>query len=523
MRRLYYIMLVLGAGLYCGFPCADGADDKISFVTPQASGVSNSSERILVKFKADEVKKIGRPDDKDFLHVLADRLDLPAGAALEDSAFSKWLKNDLKKKGHKDPGTDLSRYMFLNLPPGMTRKQGIERLKKHPLVQWVEEECVGYGGATYPNDQHYNEGEGQWHLKGPSGSSGRIFAPEAWDITTGSASIVVAVLDTGCATNNDDLKGKIVPGYDFVNNDAFPDDDNGHGTRVASILCETGNNGQFGAGVDWNCRLMPVKILNYNNQGTNTWCADGIRWAVTNHARVISMSAGGWPSTNAILDEITNAIANGVVFVTITHNSTAYGSMPFPGTVSDVITVGASDSNGLFCSFSLYGNTVDLLAPGTNMYALGTNNDNAVGWWGTSYSAPQVAGVAALILSMRPRLNNQQVADLLCAGAENRNSPTNGWDQFYGWGVLNAYNSLLLAQTEFGGIIESNDGTFSLEWSSAPNASNRFPFHVEYASSVTGTWTAVSNISYGATNAVWTDTDSTNASTRFYRVNVRQF
>lgn len=525
MLKISDIVFVVCFGLIFAVDEVHGAaaKQKVSDRSPGNSQIPRYTyvaDQVVVKFKAEQVGKLVRKDDKDPLKTITAILKLPAGVKLSESMFGKWVRNEHKNKRREDPGVDWSRFMLLNLPAGLTPDKCIELLEHHPLVEYVEKQSIGSGGATYPDDEHAVY---QWHIAGPTGSAGRIYMPEAWDITTGSSNVIVAVLDTGCDTNNVDFAGRIVPGWDYYNGDQDPADDHGHGTMVASVLCAIGSNFSYGAGIDWNCRLMPVKILNSSNSGsTEAMCADGIDFAVTNNAKIINLSASGWSDNTTMRTSISNALAKGVIFVTISYN---YGTsfIPFPGSIPDVITVGSSDTNGNRCDFSDYGAGLDLVAPGTNMYAEGMNNSYYSNLWGTSFSAPQVAGVAALICSLRPELNNRQVSDLLCAGAENRSGLTNSWDQFVGWGVLNAYNSLVLAQTRLLEMSFTSGTNMLLSWSTPPNCSNRPPFNIEYASSLTGAWTCVSNITYGVTNAAWTDPDSANADTRFYRVKVRQF
>lgn len=492
-------------------------------------GRGYAPDHVVIRFKAEAMgKAIGNRDPAP-LRTAVQRLFLPPGATLEESGFVQWLKQKRRADGERvrDEDVDFSERFILRLPKDLTPEQCVARLKDHPLVEHVGVDPIGRGGAT-PTDPDYG-GPGQWYLRGLTGPPGRIFAPEAWDITTGTNPVIVAVLDSGCNTNLAEFSNRVVQGYNFIHNNNNPLDDtsNCHGTAVAGILCANANNAWNGAGVDWNCKLMPIKVLNSSNEGPYTAWTDGVKWAMTNGAKVINLSAGGWFYDGDLYAAITNAIAHGIVFVTITHNKGYCSYITFPGSMSEVITVGGIETNGQRCSFSNTGTTIDLVAPGTNIYCL-TNNGGFWSDWGTSYAAPQAAGVAALILSRRPELNHDQVCQLLCAGAEDRvSSDTNdvaGWDQHYGWGKLNAYHSLLLAESEVGELTRNaTNGTMSLAWSCPTNAAGKRPYRVEYAVSVTGGWTAATNITYGQTNAAWTDADSTNAATRFYRIQVKQY
>jgi hypothetical protein len=490
----------------------------------QTSVCDRVADHVLVKFNPERLKsELGAKGRSDGSLIIS-RLGLPSAGRLEETAFSKWARrNSLRNKPaaqSADSEIDFSHFMYLKLPKGLTPEQCVSQLKGNPLIEYVEVDQIGTGGATV-NDPQYPM---QWHLAGSNGYPGRIHVPEAWDITTGTSDVIVAVLDTGCDTNNLEFAGRTVPGWDFVNSDSDPADDNGHGTAVAAVLCASANNWYYGAGVDWNCRLMPVKVLDANNTGAVSYWAQGVNWAVSNGAKIINLSAGtlGW--NNSLHIAITNAIAHGVIFVTITHNYPARG-ISYPGSDPASITVGGVDANGARCSFSAYGTNIDLVAPATNIYSISTGGVWE-SWWGTSFAAPQVAGAASLICSLRPDLNNEQVRNLLCAGADDRvSSDTNdvpGFDNYYGWGLLNAQNSLVLAGTFVETMSRNENGDMVLSWSCPSNASNKLPYRIEFASDLlAGIWLPASNIVYAGTQASWID-NSTNAANRFYRIRIRE-
>ena len=171
----------------------------------------------------------------------------------------------------------------------------LSTLERLPGVSYAETDGVVHAYAVTVNDPYLNSSS--WQLANPN-------FPDAWSLTTGSSNIVVAVVDTGVQPNHPD-QGTLVPGYDFVNNDADPSDDAGHGTAVAGIVAGQGNNGLGIAGTCWNCRIMPVKVLDSEGLGTDSDVASGIVWAVDHRAEVINLSLGGrtarklWPAPSA--------------------------------------------------------------------------------------------------------------------------------------------------------------------------------------------------------------------------------
>lgn len=478
---------------------------------------------VLVKFRADKAKGSIWSWDRKPLATIARKSGLPAGAVIEESGLARWSKARRRRAGESVPDSDVdfSRFMYVRLPKGLSTERCIEILKKSPLVEYAEKDYIGEGGMTFPPDPKWAD---QWNLYVTV--AGRIRAPEAWDLSYGSTGVIVAVLDTGCNTNLPDFAGRTVPGHNFVSTNEDTSDDHGHGTAVTGILCSNSGDGTNGVGVDWQCRLMPVKVLNASNAGQYSWFADGLDWAVSNGAKVVNLSAGGLSPSTTLSNAIVRAVSNGAIFVTITHNdSTPY--LRFPGTHPLAIAVGANGQTGQRCSFSNYGTNIAIVAPGEFLNTINTNGVWTTGWWGTSFAAPQVAGVAALICAVRPNLNSEQVRALLCAGARDRVSTdpndTPGYDLQYGWGVLDAYNSLQLALTESAGVNIGTSGQFSLSWGCPNNASNKQPYWVEHSGTLTGQWTTVTNgIVYGSSEATWSDTNSTAAS-RFYRVKVKPF
>jgi hypothetical protein len=474
-------------------------------------------DHVLVKFRVDEAQAATRGWARP-LKRLGDRLGLD-GVVVRRNALANWRRVRDRTPEHE---IDYSQFMYVSVPPGLTPEACVARLEGHPLVDYVEVNARGSVGATIPGDPDVGK---QWYLSSSTGVLGRISAPEAWDLTTGSEAITVAILDTGCNTNLEEFSGRTVAGYDFVNSDTDPDDDHGHGTGVTAVLGASANNATNGAGVDWQCRLMPIKVFNAAGDGTADVGALGIDWAVLNGAKVINLSGGYFASNNTMRIAITNAVARGVVVVTITHNDG--GALRFPAWLPETIAVGGVNSNGVRYSNSNFGPAIDLVAPAEVIYRLQLNGSYGYDV-GTSYAGPQVAGVASLLCGLRPDLDNEQVRALLCAGAADQvSADTNdvsGFDVHYGWGRLNAYHSLQLSRTLVETPFPTNSGQVAIAWGVPASAFTNRPFRVHHATSVTGSWNVASNVVYeGTTRATWTDTAAAGATFRFYRVGIKTY
>jgi subtilisin family serine protease len=449
---------------------------------------------VIVQFNGNKLKQpSGKNADKK-LRRLGAALGLPRGARLRENGFARWKRRH--RAGHQKADLDLDDFFLLELPENTPPHTGLERLRRHPLVRYAEFDPVGSGGATFPDDPDFHL---QWHHYNtgapPSPVRPDIHAPEAWSLAQGSTNIIVAVLDTGLAPGLVEFAGRSVPGYDMINNDADPADDHGHGTAVAGALAASANNSTLVAGVDWNCKLMPVKVLDSNNYGLYSQWAAGINWAVSNGCKVINLSAGGSSSSTTLQNAIRNAVARGVIFITITHND-GTGTIRFPGRMPETITVGATDSSDLKTSFSNYGPEIDLVAPGKDIYTV-SRTGTRTKWYGTSFSAPLVAGVAAMAAGIRPDLDNEQMRILLCAGADDEvgdSLDAPGFDDYYGWGRLNARNTLVLAASAIRRPTLSSGGQqVQLTWTGPPNAADRTPYEVEHRSHPDVTWSNVSD------------------------------
>lgn len=327
----------------------------------------------------------------------------------------------------------------------------VDLLKKNPIVAYAEPNYIAYM-ALSPNDPYYSY---QWHLHGFS--DGGISMASAWDISTGSGA-VVAIVDTGIRVGSDLSGTSFVPGYDFVNNDNDPLDDNGHGTHVAGTVAQSTNNNEGVAGVAFGASLMPVKVLDSLGSGTYTTIANGIYYAVDHGAKIISMSLGGSYGSQTLLDAVAYAYNHGVTCVAATGNNGQNGVLYPAAYDAYVIAVGATQYDTTRAPYSNYGSSLDVMAPGGNTgvdqngdgYGDGvlqqtfTLQGSTVTWGyyfyqGTSMATPHVSGVAALLYAQGVTTPDTIRTALQSTATDLGSS---GWDIYYGYGLINAYNAL---------------------------------------------------------------------------------
>jgi uncharacterized protein YkwD len=243
---------------------------------------------------------------------------------------------------------------------------------------------------------------------------------------------VIAILDTGADFTHPDLATKFVShGRDFVNNDNDASDDNGHGTHVSGIIGAATNNGQGVAGIGYNTRVLPVKALNYAGSGNHGQIASAIAWAVDNGARIINLSLGGSVGSQTLKDAIDSATARGVLVVCAAGNA-GTSAPQYPAAYPNCLSVVATNGADTRASFSSYGDTVDIAAPGVGILST-VRGGGYEAWDGTSMAAPNVAGVAALVASANPPLTGTQIRARLESTADNI-----GAAFYFGRGRVNA-------------------------------------------------------------------------------------
>lgn len=296
---------------------------------------------------------------------------------------------------------------------------------------------------------------------------------QAWDYTTGSSKIIIAVLDTGIAQAHPEFAGRILPGYDVVNDDDDPEDDYGHGTHVAGIAAAAINNGIGVAGICGGCSILPVKVLNDHNAGTWSGVAEGIVYAVDHHANIIVLSLGSKTKSKIIEDAVNYAIAHNVLIVAAAGNANSSENF-YPAAFDGVLGVGATGKHDERWSLSNYGAYVDVVAPGDNIYSTYNDLDKPNGGYtylsGTSMATPQVAGLAGLLFSQYPTRTVAEVEQLIESTAIDLGTP--GRDDQFGYGRIAPLAALAnitqtqLASAQLSGTIWQDDDANGLRGAS---------------------------------------------------------
>lgn len=368
----------------------------------------------------------------------------------------------------------------VSLPEGQNVFPVIENMQQTGLFLFVEPNMIDHT-CIWPNDPEFMAWK-QWGLfnfgQSPPGGTNDadIDAPEAWDSTTGSSSVIVSVLDSGIpmisgSLSHPDLDkpSKIILGIDLVGDGEGVRDKNGHGTHVAGIISAETNNGVGVAGVSWDSRIMVVQVFNSSGSGSHEAFRDGMIYSTDNGAHVVNYSGGGSPSSTKI-HGVAYADSHDVLLVAAAGNNNG-GSVIYPAayatTYQNVICVSSTGHTDHVSSFSSIGSQVSVAAPGgygsyfdandiystmPNYYVTlnGSGISQNYGYcYGTSMASPMVAGAAALILSANSSLLPSEVRDILEQTADKVGgyyyNPVTGKSTQLGHGRINAYDAVVLA------------------------------------------------------------------------------
>ena len=343
------IALVIAILLISSFPAS-----VFAALPDNSAPVSDSSsQRILVKFKS--------------------------GTSLSEAAQIHRQLSGQAKETISGIGVQV-----VTVPKGQAVKMA-KAYSSNARVAYAEPDGIVEALAE-PNDTYFAM---QWSLQ-------KVRAPEAWNVTTGSPNVTIAILDTGVDLDHPDLANKIISNINFSSSPTA-DDVYGHGTHVAGIAAAITNNGIGVAGLGYSTSIMNVKVLGDDGKGDCSGVAQGIIWAADNGAQIINLSLGGSDTSSTLEDAINYAWSKGVVVVAAAGNNG--NSNPFyPAYYPNCIAVAATDINDVLAAWSDHGDWVDVAAPGVSVYS--TMKNGAYCYMsGTSMASPYVAGLAALVFT----------------------------------------------------------------------------------------------------------------------------
>jgi len=339
--------------------------------------------------------------------------------------------------------SSLNRIVRVQLSPNENLDEVIRILSASVHVEYAEKIPVSKHYLT-PNDLGSNTTAtgGQWYLY-------KIKAPQAWDIQTGNAAIKVAIVDDAMQISHSDLQGMTLSGFDIADNDPDVNPPSAawdHGTHIGGLIGANTNNGSGMASLAFGVKLLPVKITSDNSPDVLISEYEGVAFAVSQGARVINMSWGAPVPSQTGLAVINDAYNSGVVLVAAAGND-GNSNVNYPAGYQGVISVGATNNIDVRASFSNYGSSVDISAPGFQMWSLAPNNGTALKN-GTSFAAPLVSAAAALLLSANPSLSPSEVESCLLASADNIDIFNPNYIGLLGAGRLNVQQALACLSTQ---------------------------------------------------------------------------
>ncbi|HIA05575.1 MAG TPA: DNRLRE domain-containing protein, partial [Flavobacteriales bacterium] len=399
--------------------------------------------------------KVNAPSGSIFDFDTSDNVNFIGDPALE-TIIKKFGIHKISRPFHLNDEKLKSTYL-VEFSPNMDHQYLIATLSALDYVDYAEQ-VPAYNLVLTPNDLNSN----QWHLP-------QIMAEQAWDLTTGSSNVVVAIVDDAVLTSHEDLApviwtntGEIpgngiddeangyiddVNGWDAANGDNDPNPDGPtnsyftHGTHCAGITGAATNNSIGIASIGYNIQIMPVKTASTGN-GTLVAPYLGVQYAIANDADIISMSWGGSGYSNTYQNLFNFAHNQGIVLIAAAGNSNS-SVLFYPASYNHMISVGATNSSDQKAWFSNYGDSIDVMAPGKDIWSCLAGSNTSYGYMsGTSMACPLVSGLAALMLSRDPSLSPDELEACLESSCDNIDGLNPSYVGQMGAGRINAYEAL---------------------------------------------------------------------------------
>lgn len=346
---------------------------------------------------------------------------------------------------------------IIEIPQETTVEEMLYTYKRNPDVEYAEPDYKTRITVT-PNDILFeyqyslsNQGQAIGIPGSPQGkNSADIKATAGWEETTGLDDVIIAIIDTGVDLKHPDLINKLYSdGYDFVNDDEVADDDHGHGTHVAGIAAAETDNNEGIAGVAWNCKILPVKVMDAEGEGYYSWMISGIDYAIQQGVDVINFSLGGDVDSANLKNIIKVAYENDIIIVASAGNDNK--PVLFPAAYDDYcLAVAASDYDDLRPDWSNFGPEVDVAAPGVRILSCvptwfwGPSSLPYAFSTGTSMAAPHVAGLAALLRGIKDWLSPSDIMNVIRYTSDDINQGDYpGKDDYIGYGRINMEKALV--------------------------------------------------------------------------------
>ena len=416
----------------------------------------------------------------------------------------------------KNTNADLDKYKAVETVKGLNNivvlqfdsiedtKLACEQIKKDKIAVYAEPDIYISGESTQKVSP--SNGSGAYNSWGVNYIEADKFASYLQKQNLNN-SITVGVVDSGIDYDHPIFKNRIKSGgYDFVNGDDYPYDDLGHGTHVSGTIvdCTPGLN----------INILPVKVLNYNNEGSGLDIANGIEYAANKGIDVINFSIGMYSHWSYIHDVIDYAISNNVVVVIAAGNNDNDTFYECPSDMNEAIVVSAIDSYGDKCYFSNYGSTIDVAAPGEYIYSAYPGGGYTY-MDGTSMAAPHISAVCAMYRLKYPNLNVYEVEDLVQKNTKDLGA--SGWDQYYGYGVPHLSLAIPKEAPEKVQNVKASSNSYNsikITWNKAAGADG---YKIYRATSKSGKYSAIKTVTSASTLS-YTNTGLTTGKTYYYKV-----